>query len=245
MSQPVHHLIDAMRLLPFGNCGPVDHEDRHAQITCGKDLGPRARPACVFRHHKVDAIFGEKRPVAVAHERSSINQNMSLRKPERVFRRINQPQQVEMLGIGGEGGQMHAPNGQHYAFGWSAKGSNRPVDIGHVMPVIASLCHPRRPGQSDQRRCGVRTGRNRIVAHLGGKRVRGVDHMGHGIVPDVGVQSLDPAKASDPCLDAIGRRAFHPTRQGHSGLVPGRANRFAQRTGFGGATENQEVWTHG
>jgi hypothetical protein len=63
------------------------------------------------------------------------------------------------------------------------------------MPIITRPCAPAFALEPHQRHAHLGTGGNRMTAHLRGKGMGRVDHMGDPLVLQIGAEPFDAAKA--------------------------------------------------
>ncbi|SHJ72585.1 hypothetical protein SAMN05444000_11252 [Shimia gijangensis] len=242
--QPVKHTFNRRHVIAGGQVRPVDHHNRQAQGACSVQLGLGTGPACVFADHHVDVVLFEQRSVANDAKRATRHHDRVMRHRRCNLGRINKPQDIMVLGLRGKGIHMKATQRQHDALGRTIKGCNGACHVRHMAPVVSGLSTPRRARQCQQRRACLPTGMKRIPAHLRGKRVCGVNHMGDVMVAQVGGQSVDPAKAPDTMGNGLRTRGFNAPciRKGRLNAPLGQGPR--QGGGFGCAAKNKEVGTH-
>ena len=244
MTHPRHNIRHAVSLCARRDCGTVDHDDRQAKSACRLDFGIGTRAACILGHNQIDAMRFHQCAIIGQRERATRHQHVMIWKRRRIAGRIDQPQQIEMLRIGRERVQMHAPNSQHHARRRTIKGTNRPFDVGHMDPVIAGLRAPRRAGQRDQGDVCMRTGRNGIAAHLRRKRMGGVHDMGHTVAHDIVAQTVDPAKPANALGQWLAPGALYTACETDDTCQSSRSHRAAQRCGLGRAPKDQKVDLH-
>ncbi len=244
MTQPMHHIGDRVHFVSGRDHGAVNHDHGHAAFTRGDDLGCGARPSGIFRHYKFDPVFAHQSTVALYIKRAAIDHDMTGGKSERLIRRIHQPQKIEMLRDGSKVSQMHAPDRQHDT-GWGpVERRHRSRNVRDPGPEVRRLGHPWGPSQGHERDVALRAGRDGIGAHLGRKRVRGVDHMCDGFAAQMFSQSRNAPKATH----ALRQRLAAGMRNAPGERNCRRQTRFchalAQSAGFARSSEDQQVEIH-
>ncbi len=244
MIQPCQHLIDAVGCWAWGNGGPCNHHYGQAQRTRGRNLGRRALAASVLGHKFGDAMRCHQRKIARYIKGAARDDGMGVGQWQRRGGRIDQAQQIAMLRLGCESGQMHAPQRQKHPFGWSAQRGDGARHIGHIMPDVVGFSAPRGPFKRQQRHVGRGSGQHGMPTHLCRKGVGCIDQMGDRVFAQIlrqTVWSSEPANTDwqwlrTRCLRAPGIRQAGP----HAPVC----QRLGQRAGFGGAAKNKKVGCH-
>ena len=243
--QPVHNCGDAVNLWAGRDFGAVDHDDLCAQFARGADfrIGPSA--ACVFGHNHGDIVPLHQRQIIWMGKRPARYFRMEAGKGRWGLWRIHQTQQIGMLIQAGKFSQMHSANSQHNILsgqhGQFGRGAGHVV---HLDPIIPRHGFPWRAGQGDQGCARLGAGGDGIVAHLRGKGVGGVDHMGDGFVSDVISQAHGPSKATNALRQRLTARPFNAAGKGQGGPKIGSSQMGAQGRGFSRAPQNQKVFRH-
>jgi len=245
MIDPVQNRSHVMGLGAAGQCGSVDHDHRDSKGTGGQQLGLRAGSARVFGDTTRDPVVAHQRQIAIGGEWPAIQHDLMIGKRQRSIGRINQAQQIEMLRVGREFGQMHPADGQKNTLGRAVQRGNGPGDVGHMGPVVLRGGLPRRAGQRDQRRAGLLGGDNGVVAHLRGKGMGRVNHMGDVMVADIARQPIDPAKPARALRQRLADRSGYTTCQRYGSGQPNAVHCVAQGCGFGRAAQDQGIDVHG
>ena len=241
MTQPGQHFLGAAGFCPCGNDRSVDHQNRHAQLSGGNQLGLGPLAARVLAHQQVDGVIPQQPHVALRAERSAIDHQTMVRQGWRLVGRIDKAQQVVMLWLGGKCLYMHPPQREHDPAGWPRQSGHGFVNIGNIAPAIARTRRPGRAGERDMPGA-YQPGRcDRVGAHRCSEGMRGINQMRHPVLAQIIGQPLDSAKAADAhrhglrvgglrpagvtqrCRDALGRQQ---TRQG---------------AGFGGAAQKKDI----
>lgn len=242
--KPVEHALNRGHGVPVRQLGAVDHHHRQAQCAGGVQLGLGPGATGVLADHPVDGVFGEKRCVPVNGERPTRNDHGVMRQGGGRFGRINEAQDIRVLGVGGESLHMQTTKGEHDPLCRAIQSGNSALYVGHMVPAVARLRRPGRAGQGQKRYAALRTGMKGIPAHLRGKGVCGVNDMADVMVRNVAGQPLDTAKAANPMRDRLRARGIDTARVGKRGLNLALCEGPRKGAGFGRAAKNKEVGTH-
>lgn len=241
MTQPAQDGMGAVDFIARWQHGAVDQDDRQVERAGGEQLGLRAGAAGIFAEDKLDAMRLHQGAVAFHVEGATIDDQAVIGQHGRRGGRIDEAQQIMMLGLRGKGIDMHPAQREHDAAWRPSQGSDGPGNVRHMGPAVARLRAPCRASQRDQRHGGDARGLHRVGAHLRGEGVRGVDQMGDAMVAQMAGQPLHPAKAADPHR--------HRLRAGMVG-APGIAERrghirvgqqTGERAGLARAAQQQDV----
>ncbi len=240
MRQPVQNLIHRRQFLPGRQVGTVDHQHRYAERPRSIQLGPCARAARVFGHHKVGAMALYQSKVILIGERAARDDNFGVRQRQNA-RFVDQSQQIVMLRVGRKFRHVHPTHGQKDALSPTGQRGDCRLDIWNLLPAIPLLRFPGRASQRNKGNMRAFAGGNRIPAHLRGKGVRCVDHVGNCVVPYVFAQPIDPSESPHAHRQRLSARRVHaPGIRVDCGNTPvGKA--AGQRIGFGRAAKKQEV----
>ncbi len=241
MSQPVQNLCDMAQFDPLRQGRTIDHQHRQAQRPRRVELGARARAARVLGHNKLRAMILHQGAVIGLGEGPSGHDHICIRQRQ-VFGFIHQPQKVMVLRFRREVFKMHTSNCQKHALWHSGKRLNRGGDIGHMMPSVTGLRHPCPARQSSKRNLRLIAGRDRVPAHLSGKRMSGIHDVSNAVFADITGQPVNPTIPANTGRQRLRARFLHP-----SGVRIDRRNplfgySFGQSVGLGRTTKNQEVW---
>lgn len=241
---PAQDIVGCGAFVPVGLRRTVDHDDRKTKAAGRSEFCVSPRAAGVFRHDKIDVMGLHQGCVGGLGKRAAIDDDFGLRQGQRGFRWVHEAQEVAMLRVGREIGQMHAAHGEHDIARRTLKGRDGRADVGDVGPVIAGLRAPWRPGQRDQRHARRAGGCDGVVAHLAGERVRGVDQMGDLVGAQIGRKPLRPAKPADALRQRLTHGAIHAARE-TDGAAEARIGHGARQCGrLGRAAKDQEVRLH-
>ncbi len=240
MSQPVQNLCDIRQRGPLRQGRTVDHQHRHAKRPRGVQLGARAGAACVLGHHQFNPMLLHQRLILRNRERPARDNHVAMRQRQ-MIRFIDQPQQVTVLGLGSKVFKMHPTDGQKDALRRTGQRGHRAIDIRDAVPLIAALRFPCRAGQCSQWHSGFAARRDSVAAHLRGKGVGGINHMGHCVVPQIAHQPLGTAESSDTHRQGLRARIFHAPGVGVGGWNTLFGYSFGQGISLGRAAKDQEM----
>lgn len=240
MRQPVQNLRRGPQFRSFRNFGSIDHKDGQPQGARRIQLGPRATAARILGHNQLGAMAAHQLNIALNSERPArdLDVRVGHRHPVRL---IHQTQQVVVLGLGREVVQMHTAHGKEHALSRTVQRLDSSVDIRDTDPIVCLSFHPRRARQCSQRRVRLGAGLRGVPAHLRGKGVRGVDHMGHAMVADVTCQPFGPTKAANTGWQRLRARIVDTPRVRIGRVKPLFRHSFGQSIGLGCAAKNKEV----
>jgi hypothetical protein len=244
MIDPGQRFADAVRDLRPRQGRAIDHDDGQAERARGIDLRPRALPARVFGDNQIDPLCAHQGKVARQREGAAIHDQMVMRQPRRLTRRIDEAEQIMMLRLGSEGRDMHSAERQHDTARLSAKRSHGARYVSDMGPVVACPRFPGRAGQhhvSDARLLRRLQG---MSAHGGGEGVGRVDQMRDRLLLQIGGETRNAAKAAD----ADGHR-LRPGIVRASGIAQHRAiaalgKPLCKGARLGGPAEDEDV-AHG
>ena len=154
---------------------------------------------------------------------------------------IHQPQQVMVLGFGGELGEVLLADGQKHPCGRIWQRVNGSVDTVHMQPVVAFARLPGRTFKGTKRHPRRGAGLHCVGAHLGCEGMGGVDHMGDVFGLQVGRKPLGTTKTADArrqrLADGLGRAA----RVGKHRIQTRLGQGLGQRRGFGCAAQQEDA----
>lgn len=249
LTQPAQHLVNTVhfRTVCFRKIGQrrtVDHQHRQLQLAGRYQLGRRAFTAGVLTHNPLDTMAPEQCQVACRGERPPVNDDGTVEKRQGTGRLVNQPQQIVMLRLVLKRLQVLATDGQHDPLAGARQSLHGRFDVSNLLPAVACNRLPGRAGECQQGNAALRTGQDRVLADLPGKRMGGVNKMGEALEAQKVCKTFRPAEAagtnryrlgfwrSDAAGIAVERRQMS-IGQG-SGQCPG----------FGGTAEDQDFY-HG
>ena len=209
-TNPVKDCLDVMRFSARGQCGAVDHQHRQAQAARGDELGLRASSTCVFADNQINFMAAHEGFIGIRIKRTAVKDDMMIGQRRRLVWRIDQAQQVMMLGLGSESGKVQAAQCEKNAAGWTCKSRDCGRDVRDALPYVALFRRPRRTGQRQKwYACHLRR-LHGIGAHLGSEGMRGIHQMRDCVVAQVVRQPLCPAKATHAHGHRLRFGAFDP-----------------------------------
>ncbi len=240
MSQPVQNLRYARQFVSLWQDRTVDHQHRQAQRPRGVQLGACAAAACVLGHDQFYVMALHQRPVIRFGKRPARHNHIAIRQGQ-FTGFIHQPQQVVVLGLGGEVLKVHPPYRQKDTLRQAGQGSHCAADIGNVLPAVPVLRRPGRTSQRSQRQPGIAAGGNGVPAHLRGKGMSGIDHVGDRVIAKVLRQPVRAAKTTDTHGQGLRAGVIDPSGIGIGCRNALRGHRLSQRVGLGRTAKDQEV----
>ncbi len=244
MIDPRQHLADIMHRPRLRHGGPVDHDDGQAEHTRRIDLGARPLPTGIFRDDQIHAMIAHQGKVALQCEGAAIYQQVMTRQRGRHVWRIDEAQQIMMLGLRGEGFDMHATERQHYTPPRAIKRADSAGDVGYFSPAVPLHRSPFRPGEHQvrdariARRCGG-TGADRR-----GKGMGRVDKMRERPCLEESRQTIRAAKTTDPHWHRLGTRIAGAPGIAQDCALAAFGQRLGKRACLGRAAKDQDV-AHG
>ena len=244
MSNPRQYTLRIVENSPLGRCRAVDHYDWEAEITSSCDFGVSACAPSVFRDDDLNSESFHQCPIRSRVERPAVHDHLCFRQGQGVLGRVDQTQQVEMLRVRSELGQMHAPNGQHHARARSIQGLYGAWNIQDMPPVVTHDRRPRFARQNAMSNTHLDRRLSGIQAHLARKRMGGVNHMGDAFVSKVSRQPSHAAEPSDALRQRLAERAFDSSGKGHNTVEAG-VGRLPREDGrFGRSGKDEEARVH-
>ena len=244
MIDPRQHLADVMHRPCLRHGGPADHDDGQAKHARCIDLGARALPTGIFRDDQIHAMIAHQGKVALQREGTAIHQQMVTRERGRHVWCIDEAQQIMMLGLCGEGFDMHATERQHYTPPRAIKRADSASDVRHMGPAVPLHRSPFRPGEHQVRDARIARRCGGIGADRRGKGMGRIDKMRERSYLEESRQPTRAAKTTDPHRHRLGTRIV-----GAPGIAQDRAlaafgERLGKRARLGRAAKDQDV-AHG
>jgi hypothetical protein len=142
----------------------------------------------------------------------------------------------------GEGSQLQATYGEEDVSRPLAKCLHRRLHTGHVGPAVTFLAAPGWAGEDRERDLQIFAGGDRVLRHLGGERVGGVDDGGGLVFQQIGFEAGDASEAADAERDGRWYRVLGAAGEGQDrSEVISVGDRPGEGGCFGGAAENQEL----
>lgn len=244
MIEPFQNLGHLMHLAPGWQDGAVDHQDRQPQFPRRRKLGRGPIAACVLADDDIHTVVLHHLPVAFDREGATRDDHRCVRQRQSADRRIDEAQDVMVLGLGGEFGQMHPAKRKENASGTPRKRLNGSGNVGNTLPVIAGNRLPGRAGQRDQRNAGLPRSGDCVGAHLCGERVRGINKMRDVVHAKIFDQPLHAAESPRSHRNRLRARTVHPAGITEDRSLSPLGQQLGECRGFGRAAEDQDV-AHG
>lgn len=244
IQQPAHNLISAMYFMARRDIWAVDHQYLDAKVPGRINLRARPAAACILGNDKVNPVLLKQRQIVFVRKRASGDNRMMVGKGQLFGWLIDQSQQIKMLRIVGELGQVHTTDSQKNASWRAGQLCRRIGNIHSSGPAVFFRRHPWCARQCDQRSSGFRAGLNRVATHLRGKGMGGVDHMSNSVFTDICRQSIGCAKSTNARRQRLGFQRLDPSSEGYHALNTRLGQFTRQGTGFERAPKQQEVLDH-
>ncbi len=245
MMDPVEHFAGRGQLVPLWLRRAVNHDDRHVQRACCGELGISACSTGVFGDDEVDLVGLHQSLVGGFVKRSPVNDDLCVRQGQGRFGRINKAQDVAVLRVRGERGQMHSAHGEQDVAGRAVEGRDGGGDVGHVGPVVARMRAPSGPGERDHGHiCGV-CGGHGVVAHHRSEGMRGVDQVADLGLAQVGGQAINAPEPTDTLGQGLAHGAVDAACETDGARKASLGHGAGQCGGLKRAAKDQEVGLHG
>lgn len=244
MIEPVQHIGHLMELLPGGQDRAVDHKDRNAQTARRRELGRGSISARVLADHKIDAMLAHQCGIALDRERPAGHDHGPVRQGQPTNRRVDQAQEVVMLRLGREFGQVHPAKGEEDPALFPRKRLNSLWNTRHHLPDIARTGLPGGTGQRHERYARLPRRGDGVPAHLSGERMCGINKMRDVVQAKVLRKASRSAEAAGPDRNRLRTRAFDPAGIAQDRTLAPFGERMGQGRRFRGAAKDQDV-AHG
>ncbi len=177
-------------------------------------------------------------------ERAARDDDRVLRQGRRLVGCIDESQDVVVLRLNGESGQVHAAQRQQHALRCAVERCGSSRQVGHGVPAVTGSGLPGLACQRQQGHAGLRAGCDGIGAHARRKRMGGVDDVGHAFVLQMAYEAGHTTEAADAHGNRLRPGLGHPARIGQRGAFAAFGQRQRQGTGFGRTTQDQDI-AHG
>lgn len=158
---------------------------------------------------------------------------------------IDEAQQVEMLRVGRELGEVHAPNRQHHARRRTIKRGHRTGNVRHAHPIVPGLRRPGRARQRHERHACSLSRDDRVAAHLFGERMGRVDEMRDLVLLEVGRQTLRAAEPAHALRQRLSQGSRHAPGERDRALESQLRRMAGKGGGLGRSGQDQKVRGHG
>lgn len=202
--QPRHDIGHAARRLAGRQVRAVDQDHGKAKRAGGGQFRIRAAAACVLGDDMGDGVLAHQGFVGLHREGAFGEDHGRIGQGKRGFGRIDEAQKVVVLRFGGEGVEGLLADGEEDAGRGVGQGRDSGFGRGDMGPAVALCRRPSGAFEGEERGSGFGAGGEGITAHLRGKGVGGVDHMGDGIAADVSGEAFGTAKAADAGGQGLG-----------------------------------------
>lgn len=241
MTQPAHDILFAVNHLPSGQCGAVDQDDGHAKGARGCQLGSGTKAPGIFGDDMADLVLVHQRRITRHVKGATRQHDIGLRQRQGRRWRVNQPQQIVMLWLGGKGSQVLLADCQKHPRGLIGQGLHSRVNTGHAVPFIPRLRVPCRAFQRDQRDMHRSAGGNGILAYLGGKGVGGVYDMADPACIQIAHQAVNAPKSAYAGGQGLGYGRVGAPGIGKDGIHFRSGKAAGQSAGLGRAAQKQDA----
>ena len=241
MIQPLQDLRHAGKTGPWRQGGSRHHDHRQIQGAGGGQLGLGPDSTGVFGDDDVDAVVAQQSKIA-GHVEGTAGDHGGAAGQQGCGRFVDQAQQIVVLRRAGKDANMLAADGQKHAGGLLWQGLCCVVNVLHLAP--AGFHRPRRAFQGGKGQVQRGASLKGVTAHLGGKGMGGVDHMGDLFVAQPFGQAIHAAKATYALGQGLGHGYCGATGIGKHRVDPGIGQAFGQKARLGGAAEQKDA-VHG
>ena len=243
--QPRNRRIDIGYCVAARLGRPPDQQHRDAQTSRRGDLAVGRRTSAVLRHHRLDGVPGEQRPLLGFAEGSALLDVSRMRDRQRRLNRIHAANEVVMLGSRGKGCDLLPAQGEKYAPGRDAQTLHGVLRIENLGPSISGNGGPGRPAKRNHRRLGLPGGADRMRRDRRRVGMSGVDQGVHRLVAQVACEAGDSAEAAAADGHGLrqGRDRAAGQRQGH-GNIGARRQLLCELPRLRRTAKNQDMPSH-
>lgn len=225
--------------------GAVDQPDRQAERACGLEFRIRAPAAGVLGDDQIAAMPPQELEVAGEIKGAARDFNRDAGQGQRRLGRIDKAQKIVMVRLAGKDRQMQPSDGEKHPARCARESHGGGFEIGEARPVITGRRRPGWAHQPDQGPAGQGRRRMGVMAHLRGKRMRGVDQMRDLILAHPDGKPFGTAETAGSDRDGLGARRLCPTGIGQRGPDPVFRDQAGELARLGRAAKNQKVRGHG
>ena len=182
---------------PGRNRGTPNHMDFDTEQARSFDLGIGCAAAGILGEHAADVVLPEKFEIVFGAEWAARRDDRRLGKAWGRFARVDDADDVAMLGRGAErGDRLAAETGENVLRrGWQSRDCG--IDAIELAPFVADGRRPLRPLDREQRNVSGGAGRDGVVADAGRKRMRGIDDEIDGLASQIFGKPVNAAEAAD------------------------------------------------
>lgn len=240
IAQPLHHLIDGMRIGRRRQIGSCHHDNRETQLARGLQLGGCRPGTGILGDDNVDLFVTQQRALIVKAEGTSRGDDM--RVWQSGIKMIYRAHQIIMLWGAEKRRDLKLADGQKNTLRHEAKSGGGARHIGNIDPAIPRTRGPGRTLEAQQRYPHHRRGGHSMSRDLRGERMRCINKRLDFLVAEKFDQSLDATKAANSVPDGRGKNGAGSSGKGHQrtkSFVVGQNT--GKRGGLAGAAEYQDI----
>lgn len=241
---PVEDSGDVVHLGSRGELRAVDHDYSETELARGFDLGIGRAAARVLGDHDFDLVAAQESEIGLGHEWAAIDDHVGAWQRQGIARRVDEPQQVRVLRLSEEGGEMHPADGQHDAGGRAIECGHGAVYVRDVQPAIARRGRPGRAGQSQERHPSLSAGSRGMAAHLCREGMGRVDDMGDALIAEIRHEPFDPAETANPLRQRLRAGCCDTARERHDAIDPAFGHGARESRRLARAGQDQGVGAH-
>ena len=242
MTKPAQNLGDRFNCFPRGNERPTDHHHRQRKITRRFDLGRGRVAAGIPRDDDVSVEILKDGPIGRAVEWPARHDDLRLGQRQWIARRIDQPNQVNVLRVLRENLQVLSADAEEYPACLKSESLGRGHDIIDLDPPVARRALPGRTFQRQQRHPGGPASPDGTDTHLRSEWMGGIDDTVNIFRAKVVHEAGNAAKAADTPGNRRRQRIFRAAGIGQH-RIDIRTIRQSRRqpVRVGGAAEDQNA----
>ena len=241
MTEPLHHLGHALHPQSVGQFGPLDHDDRKLQFTCGIDLGARTRSPGIAGNDPLDPLRAHQVQFAGERKRSTRDDKIRIRQRQQISRGIDESERVGVLRSRRKWRDMLPADGEENIRPRLRQGSHGGCDVLHLDPDIAGCLRPWFAFQRNQGRCRRRAGGRCVAADLGCEGMGCIDHMRESLLPNGIGKTVRAAEAANAGRQRLIDRHLRSSGIGIDRVEPRSRDRGRQQVGFTRSAQNEDA----
>ncbi len=241
MIDPAQYGVDLVELEARRHGRALDHRHRQAQHPRRVKLGVGAVAPGILADDELYAMITHQRRIPLDREGAPIDDQIMVRQVWTRIGLLDEAQQITMLRLGSECGDMHPAEREHHALRRPVERGDRGFDGGHDRPSIAFDGPPGRPAKRDERDAGDPRRGDRIRADLRGEGMRRVDEVRDPLVAQIG---REPVRTAEPAYPNRNRLRAGPCSAARIAQRRGEftiGDRRGQRRGLRRAAEDKDV----
>ena len=243
---PIHRIGDQKRFIAGERQnGALNHNYRQGKLPGRFNFSIGAASARIFRNNDFNLMLAHQSNILFLVKRSTRYNDCAVWQRQSLRGRVHKPQQIVMLRLRGKQIKMHPPNSKHNILLLSGQGRRRRRNIGHALPLVSRFGAPSRARQSQKGNPCLGASKHSVFAHLRRKRMRGIDHMRNLFCFEVGEQSLNASKPTNPLFNWLSFGPLNAPSVRQARPIPFRCDSLRELTGLNRASQNQKVYGHG